>query len=100
MIGRLRQRHGFTLFDGFQVGAVIYSVNRPTMLIGKINDAGKRSILKAKPHARWVNMGGNSDDRIHQLVEKPAMGDDQVTTRSSAHKIVQCLTRAQEQSPI
>ena len=78
------------------MGTVIDCVNRPAMLIGKIDDAGERRILETKTHTRWVNMRGNANNCVHQLVKKSTMRDDQITAWRTSHEIVQRLTRAQE----
>ena len=51
------------------MGAIVQGIDRPAMLVRKIGHAGESGILKTKPHSRGIDMGSNTNDGVHQLIQ-------------------------------
>ena len=80
--------------------AIVQRVERPAMLMREIKDARERGILKTETHSRRIDMGSNANDRVHQLIEQPAVRNDQVTARRPMQEFMQSLAGPQEERPI
>src|SRR5687768_14616889 len=79
---------------------VIERFNCPAMLMRLIEHARKRCIVESEAHSRRVGMWRNSNDGMHQLIQQPAMRDNQIAPGRSAQEAMQSLTSAQEQDPV
>ncbi len=82
------------------MSAVIHRIDHPAMLMRIINHTRKGCIFKTEAHTRWINMRSNPNDRMHQLIQKSTMRDDQIFSRRLAQELLQSLPGAQEQGPI
>ena len=69
-------------------------VDLPLMGMGAIGQVRKAGILESKTWTAEVGVGRNANDRVHDLVEQPAMRDHQVFARLAPEQTMQGLTRA------
>src|SRR5687767_14488119 len=79
---------------------VIERFNCPAMLMRLIEHARKRCIVESEAHSGGVGMWRNSNDGMHQLIQQPAMRDNQIAPGRSAQEAMQSLASAQKEDPV
>ena len=82
------------------MSAIVQRINRPAVLIGKIGHTREGRVLETESHTRGIDVRGDANDRIHQLVEQSAVRNNQVTPGGAPQKAVQRLPCPQEEGPI
>ena len=73
------------------MGVVIHRIDCPAMLVWIIVRARESGILKTETHARRVNVWGDTNDGVHQLVEQAAMRNNEIASGRSMQQGMQRL---------
>ncbi len=55
------------------VDVIVDLVDRPAMLARKIDQLGKRRVLKTEACAGIIRLRGNAHDGVHDLIQQSAM---------------------------